>query len=235
MIKCILNNKLKFIVFVGLYFFSLIFANAWAQPVNLNYYPSISDDYVFETGIIEKSDKNNISGVFLEPLPRFFYTNFVMLTSSIAGHFYLYLRTTDQDWQRKFSWKNIEKSFTMPPQREEDHWTFNYMVHPYMGSLTYLASRNRGGKPLPSLFFSTVNSAMYEYFVASSLQRPSINDMIITPLGGMLLGEGLFVWKKYMLKDSYLTFTEKIIYSIIDPYEVLRIRLNFSKLIYSNK
>jgi len=197
-------------------------------------YPIISNSDSLKSVPLNESAYHSTSS-YLQPLPRFFYTNFVMLTSSIAGHLYLYMRTTDQDWASKISWKHIEQTFTLPPQMEEDHWTFNYLVHPYMGSLTYLASRNRGGKPAPSLFFSTINSAMYEYFVASSIQRPSLNDMIITPLAGMLLGEGLFAIKKQLLRDSYLNIYEKCLITIIDPYELLRNKFSFHRLIYQYK
>lgn len=213
------------------FFFLLCVGTLKAQPARNQYIP---DGGVDSAGISKENITKAYSSAYLHPMHRFLYTSAVMFSSSLAGHFYLYLRTTDQDWGSKISWKHIEQSFTMWPQREEDHWTFNYMVHPYMGSLTYLASRNRGGKILPSLGLSALNSAMYEYFVASSIQRPSINDMIITPLGGMLLGEGIFFVKGIMLKDRYLTFAEKVLMLAIDPYECLRFGFKFSKILLQN-
>lgn len=221
---------LRFVTgFIFIFYCTNYFAKA--QPVS-------NESYLFSTGdssssALKKSTSNTNSS-FLKPLPRLFYTGYVMFSSSIAGHLYLYLRTTDQDWGNKISWKHIEQSFTMWPQFEEDHWTFNYLVHPYMGSLTYLASRNRGGRILPSLGLSALNATLYEYFIASSIQRPSINDMIVTPLGGMLLGEGLFAFKHFMLRDRYLTIPEKILLLAIDPYECLRYNFKFSKFLIQN-
>jgi len=162
---------------------------------------------------------------------RFLYSNYVMLSSSLGGHLYLYLRTfKTQDWSQKFKWSHIEHTFTLPPEREYDHWTFNYLVHPYMGSLTYLATRNRGGGMFEAYIFSNLNSILYEYVVSSSLHRPSINDMIITPLGGLLVGETIFRIKNRILRTDRLTFWKKIALTIMDPYEVFRYGFEFQKM-----
>ncbi len=168
----------------------------------------------------------------LPVLARFAYTNLVMLSSSIAGHAYLVLRThKTEDWSSKYSWQSIERTFTLPPKWDEDHWSFNYLVHPYMGSLTYLAWRNRGGSPLSGLLVSGLNSTLYEYLIASAIQRPSANDLIITPLTGAILGEAIFFIEKKILGQKYLSVTEKIILTIIDPYEVARNRFRYNKMI----
>jgi hypothetical protein len=163
--------------------------------------------------------------------PRFAYTNWVMFSSSVAGHLYLILRThKEEDWSTKFSWLSIKRSFTLPPKWDIDHWSFNYAVHPYMGSLTYLAWRNRGGNCWTGLLVSGLNSAMYEYLVASSIQRPSANDMIVTPITGAILGEAIYFLKSKILNDSRLTTFDKVILSIIDPYDVFRHGFQFEKM-----
>lgn len=163
---------------------------------------------------------------------RFIYSGYVMLTSSIAGHIYLYLRTCKtQDWSNRFKWSNIENTFTKPPEWEYDHWSFNYVVHPYMGSLTYLATRNRGGGIFESFLFAKTQSVIYEYFVSSSLHRPSINDIIITPLGGMIVGETIFRIKNRLLKTNHLTAFKKVLLTIMDPYEVFRYGFNYQRML----
>nr|MBC8342488.1 DUF3943 domain-containing protein [Bacteroidota bacterium] len=121
----------------------------------------------------------------IAPFARFGYSSLVMLSSSIAGHAYLILRTyKEEDWLSKYSWRSVERSFTLPPKWDQDHWSFNYLIHPYMGSLTYLAWRNRGGSMWSGLVVSGINSVLYEYLLASAIQRPSANDLIITPITG---------------------------------------------------
>ena len=163
---------------------------------------------------------------------RVFYTGYVMLTSTVSGHIYLFCRTYNvQNWPAKFKWQNVEHTFTKPPIWDDDHWSFNYVVHPYMGSLTFLATRNRGGSIVESFFQSAFHSAFYEYFVVSSLQRPSANDMIVTPIGGLLIGEAVFRIKNKLLSKPRLSIVDKIMVSILDPYEVFRHGFDYNKML----
>lgn len=166
----------------------------------------------------------------LRPFKRFLYSNYVMVTSSVAGHLYVYLGDKDFQFNKTFKSRNIENTFTLPPVWDTDHWTYNYLVHSGMGALTYLAYRNRGGKWWDSFIVSNLNSILYEYVLASSTQRPSKNDLIITPVGGLITGEAIYQLKKWMKKDGYLTVYEKVSITLLDPYEVFRHWFDYSKL-----
>jgi len=100
-----------------------------------------------------------------------------------------------------------------------------------MGSYSYLAYRNRGAGFWESFLGSAINSTIYEYIIASSTQRPSVIDLTVTPIGGSILGEGIFQLKKKFTRDNYLSLIEKIIITIIDPFEVLHVKFKFHKLI----
>ena len=101
-----------------------------------------------------------------------------------------------------------------------------------MGSFSYLAYRNRGAAIWESFTGSALNSVIYEYIIAGGTQPPSWNDMVITPISGSLVGEGLFQMKKYFLRDNYLTIFEKILISVSDPFEVMYFGFNFNKMIH---
>ncbi len=73
--------------------------------------------------------------------------------------------------------------------------------------------------------------SIYEYLIASSTQRPSIIDMIITPVGGAILGEGIYQLKKRFTSDNYLSTFEKIIITILDPFDVLHVRFRFTRML----
>ncbi|MDD4645992.1 MAG: hypothetical protein PHY99_08385, partial [Bacteroidales bacterium] len=56
------------------------------------------------------------------------------------------------------------------------------------------------------------------------------NDMIITPVLGSILGEGIYQVKKLCLKDHHLNLFEKIMITASDPFEVLYYGFNYNKI-----
>ena len=99
-----------------------------------------------------------------------------------------------------------------------------------MGATSYLTYRNRQGSRLEGFLGSSLNSLIYEYLIAGGTQPPSLNDMIVTPIAGSLLGEGLYQFKKLLLKDGYLSTFEKILVTIADPAEAFYFGFNYQKM-----
>lgn len=161
---------------------------------------------------------------------RFLYSQTILWPSSIAGHVGLYILKDDFDWSKAVRWSMYKKTFSSFPFIDRDHWSWNYEVHPYMGSISYLCYRNRAASPWQSLAGSALNSVIYEFVIAGGTQPASLNDLIVTPLGGSLLGEGLYQFKKILLKDRYLSPFEKVLVTICDPVEVFYFGFNYQKL-----
>ncbi len=161
---------------------------------------------------------------------RFLYSQTVLWPPTIAAHTFLILRQENFVWEYYFSWNKYRKTFTMPPVWDSDHWSWNYEVHPYMGSISYLAYRNRRASVAESVLGTALNSFIYEYIIAGGTQRPSYNDLIVTPVAGSLLGEGLYQIKKRMLRDKHLTRFEKVVLTLTDPAEVFYFGFNFRKI-----
>ena len=78
------------------------------------------------------------------------------------------------------------------PTFDEDSWWLNYLAHPYVGATYYIRARERGFGPWGSFAYSALASAMYEFGVESFFERPSIQDLIVTPVGGAVLGAFVF-------------------------------------------
>jgi len=161
---------------------------------------------------------------------RFLYSQAILWPSAITAHIGLYIIKDDFDWSKAVRWRMYKITFSQKPEFDHDHWSWNYEVHPYMGSITYLTYRNRDASVWESFAGSALNSVIYEYIIAGGTQPASLNDMIVTPLGGSLLGEGLYQLKKYLLRDKYLTSFEKILVTICDPVEVFYYGFNYRKL-----
>lgn len=80
-------------------------------------------------------------------------------------------------WEREMKWDR------------DWYWT-NFVLHPYQGSLYYMASRGSNLNPLESFGLTVFGSAMWEFFCEKN--APSINDMVYTTIGAFSVGEMLY-------------------------------------------
>ncbi|MGH7341794.1 MAG: DUF3943 domain-containing protein [Candidatus Rokuibacteriota bacterium] len=84
-------------------------------------------------------------------------------------------------------WDNVNN-----PVWDDDHWAVNYIGHSYFGATYYIRARERGFDRIDSFLYSALASALYEFGVEAIFERPSYNDLIVTPVGGALLGGFVF-------------------------------------------
>ena len=117
--------------------------------------------------------------------------------------------------------QDFKDAWTKPPVFDKDNGMYNYAGHPYVGMNFYLSQRNYGESPLYSFLFSALSSTCFEYFVESWAERPSVQDLLITPIVGSILGELVFRATQEMRKDGF-TKTEKVILTIINPLYVMQ-------------
>jgi hypothetical protein len=168
-------------------------------------------------------------------LKRFAYSQAILWPSSLAGHFYLYAKEGELgNLSGQYSLKMYRRTFTLPPVWDRDSISWNYGVHPLMGSFSYLAYRNHRAHWAEAFAGAAINSAIYEYVIAGGTQQPSINDLIVTPVLGSLLGEGIYQLKKKILRDPHLNFFEKAVLTITDPFEVFYYGFRFQKIVRVN-
>ena len=64
-------------------------------------------------------------------------------------------------------------------------------------------------------------STGFEYLVESWSEKPSIQDLIVTPVVGSILGELIYLATQEMRKDGFST-AEKIIVTVINPFYVFQ-------------
>ena len=116
---------------------------------------------------------------------------------------------------------DFKNAWTKPPVFDKDNSAINYLGHPYFGMNFYLSQRNYGESPLYSFLFSTFTSTAFEYFIESWAEQPSIQDLIITPIVGSILGELVYLATQELRKDGF-TKAEKVILTLINPLYVLQ-------------
>jgi Domain of unknown function (DUF3943) len=118
---------------------------------------------------------------------------FVGYEAVVTGVLYL-LPESVTKWtaeQRKTSmsqwWENVQH-----PQWDDDHWYVNYLGHPYFGAIAYIRARERRFGAFGGFWYAALLSTLYEFGIEALFERPSYQDLLVTPVGGLLLGALLF-------------------------------------------
>lgn len=102
------------------------------------------------------------------------------------------------------------------PKLDRDKWYFNYLLHPYAGAAYFMAARSCGFNFWQSLFFSSViSNVCWEFGVEATMECPSLQDMLITPLVGSLIGEGFYRLKRIIVDNNYTLFGSKIVGNVV--------------------
>jgi Domain of unknown function (DUF3943) len=78
------------------------------------------------------------------------------------------------------------------PDFDKDGWAMNYIAHPYWGATYYIRARERGFGEVLSFAYSALASAAYEFGVEAYFEKPSIQDLVVTPIAGALVGAFVF-------------------------------------------
>ena len=89
------------------------------------------------------------------------------------------------------------------PVYDEDKWWINYIGHSVVGAYYYTWARTNGLSAWESSVFNFLMSTFYwEYGVEAMFERPSKQDIIITPVLGSLLGEGFYQLHLMIVKND---------------------------------
>ena len=73
--------------------------------------------------------------------------------------------------------------------------------HAFAGALYYWSARSNGFKSLESLLFAITGSTLWEY-IAEAREKVSINDQIVTPVGGFIIGEVLYQFGDFFARGG---------------------------------
>jgi hypothetical protein len=137
----------------------------------------------------------------------------------VAGILYL-LPESVTKWtpeQRKTSmsqwWENVQH-----PQWDEDHWYVNYLGHPYFGAVGYVRARERRFGAFGGFGYAALLSTLYEFGIEALFERPSYQDLIVTPVGGLLLGALLFEpLRKHIQGKPQRQWYDHLTLAVTDP------------------
>ena len=123
------------------------------------------------------------------------------------------------DWTQD-AWRNMKRSISTLPVWDDDDWQLNYIGHPVAGSFYYNSLRSQNASIFHSFLFATAQSFIWEYFIEATAEKPSTQDLIITPVVGSILGESTHLLTMSMRRKGF-NFFEKIFVLIFNPLFVL--------------
>jgi hypothetical protein len=99
-----------------------------------------------------------------------------------------------QDWD----YINIgDRSLNVQVKFDNNMFRTNFLLHPLAGTMSYWLARANGLDIYESSAASILSSAAFE-FLLEWLEKPSINDLAVTPLGGIAAGEFFFHLGDYL-------------------------------------
>ena len=133
-------------------------------------------------------------------------TTFLLFGAGIATMGILYLMPSsftnwEDDGEGPFEkWKN---NVSDGPVWDKDDFFLNYVTHPYSGAIYYMGARSAGANSWYSFWYSfALSTFFWEYGIEAFAEVPSIQDLIVTPVAGAILGEGFYLAKRHILEND---------------------------------
>lgn len=94
--------------------------------------------------------------------------------------------------------------FKRGPEWDHDNPIFNYVLHPYAGAAYFMSARSCGFSFWGSMLYSAAISTVgWEFGIEAFMERPSYQDIVITPVVGSLLGELMYKGKRCIVEHGY--------------------------------
>ncbi|MDE5687259.1 MAG: DUF3943 domain-containing protein [Paramuribaculum sp.] len=90
------------------------------------------------------------------------------------------------------------------PVWDGDKFIFNYVLHPYGGAAYYMSARSCGFNCWGSFLYSfCISTFFWEYGFEAFNEVPSVQDLVITPVVGSVMGECFYKLKRHIVSNGY--------------------------------
>lgn len=124
-------------------------------------------------------------------------------------------------------WDNVREG----PVWDRDVWYINYIGHPYFGSVYYQVARKSGYRQWDSFMYSMLMSTFYwEYGLEAFAEVPSIQDLVVTPVGGWLWGEWSYQKEKQIRHNGGTVWGSRawgdVALFLLDPVDTIGVGIN---------
>jgi hypothetical protein len=113
------------------------------------------------------------------------------------------INTIFSDW-----WDHVREG----PVVDGDDFFLNYVTHPYCGAIYYMGARSAGlSAPYSFLYAVGLSTFFWEYGIEAFAEVPSVQDLIVTPVCGAILGEAFYLAKREIVSRDYCLLNSKIL------------------------
>ena len=158
---------------------------------------TIGAPYDDGSGIAASADRPIVSHPYL-------YTALETALVLVGGEvWYLRNGTGDERWGTGFAartWKRKLQGDDIV--FDGDHFKTNGIGHPLGGTAYYQIARGNGLGPGAAFISSVLASTVWEYF-GEIPEHPSINDLILTPTAGSVIGETTYQLGRRLARSGY--------------------------------
>lgn len=105
------------------------------------------------------------------------------------GHYLVNHDINSRDWDFTYDWKGFRKKLGATGYSfDTNGFITNFISHPGGGVMYYWAARSNRLPVFASFAYAATASAIWEY-VGEFRERASVNDLLVTPIAGFVLGE----------------------------------------------
>ena len=106
--------------------------------------------------------------------------------------------------------------FVRNPEWDHDNFIFNYVLHPYAGAVYFMSARTQGFNFWQSMLYSAcISSIGWEFGIEAFMERPSYQDLFITPVVGSVIGELFYKLKRNIVSHDYRLANSKVLGNVV--------------------
>lgn len=122
-------------------------------------------------------------------------------------------------------WDNVKH-----PEVDTDDFYINYLLHPYWGAAYFVRAQERGYDDRAAFWYSAFLSTLYEFGAEALFEEPSVQDLIVTPVLGSLLGKYFMRVRRDILDREedlgYRGTRDRWLWTLTDPLGALNRRVD---------
>lgn len=102
------------------------------------------------------------------------------------------------------------------PEWDHDKFIFNYVLHPYAGAVYFMSARSCGFNFWRSLLYcSLISTVGWEFGIEAFMERPSYQDIFITPIVGSCIGELFYRTKRHIVSHDYTLGGSRLLGNVV--------------------
>ena len=102
--------------------------------------------------------------------------------------------------------------FKKGPEWDHDLFIFNYVLHPYAGAAYFMSARTCGFNFWQSMLYSAfISNIGWEFGIEACMERPSYQDLVVTPVIGSLIGGGFYRLKRLIVENDYYLLNSRLL------------------------